>query len=472
MSSAQFRIIAAFLVGAAGVLSVATLTRDHDWGGDFAGYIMQAASIVRWHHRRPDRCHPADHGPVHPSIRTRYLRMGVPVTAGTGLRPTRQSDRLALESLGVCSLLLFLVLLCLADSGTIHTPGWLLILVGLFALNPLFIAFPNFILSDLPFLAVSTFTVLFIGRVLVDPQPPVSPGRASLLLESLRRDRFHGAPQRNPSTPSHSGRSTRTRSPAPPTHLAFNGRLRCGRTTSKCVRCPPITTDASPRSALGTVRASLCRVPIARLDHPNPATLMGEAIPFIRMTSPSNRCYRPCCSTFSCRTASSLARHFHCSCGLRPFLLRFVGSCFRYRTDYHIVVYSVFTYLLYTLRPFLDPVPSFQGLRYLFPILPFYISFAITGLASLAVDKSGVQRRLIRALSVATPLLLIAILGGQSLRGAWMNTGHRRQSIAGPFSEAASEMFAFLRQTTDSQAIIVFFKPRVMRSDDQLARAH
>ena len=110
MSSAEFRIIAAFLVGAAGVLSVATLTRDHDWGGDFAGYIMQAASIVD--------------GTTGDLIDATRLTMDQstrrfgPVTFGWGfpllLAPAAHfgMDLLALKSVGVCSLLLFLVLLC------------------------------------------------------------------------------------------------------------------------------------------------------------------------------------------------------------------------------------------------------------------------------------------------------------------------------------------------------------------------
>ena len=464
MSSAQFRIIAAFLVGAAGVLSVATLTRDHDWGGDFAGYIMQAASIVD--------------GTTGDLIDATRLTMDQstrrfgPVTFGWGfpllLAPAYAHfgmDILALKSVGVCSLLLFLVLLC-REFRNYHTPGWLLILVGLFALNPLFIAFPNFILSDLPFLAVSTFTVLFIGRVLVDPQPPVSPGRASLLLGFFVAIAFMVRPNGILLLPT----------------IAAAQLVRVLRHRRR-------TLHSTDGSAVDGLRPN---VSVARLS-PRTRAPGVRWVPFVlpyvgflslvlitRILLPDGGGYPIHPHDLSLESLlQSMLLHF-----LLPYRF-FVGSPFpllvwlatiplalrglmlRYRTDYHIVVYSVFTYLLYTVRPFLDPVPSFQGLRYLFPILPFYISFAITGLASLAVDKSGVQRRLIRALSVATPLLLIAILGGQSLRGAWMNTGHRRQSIAGPFSEAASEMFAFLRQTTDSQAIIVFFKPRVIENDDR-----
>jgi len=57
-----------------------------------------------------------------------------------------------------------------------------------------------------------------------------------------------------------------------------------------------------------------------------------------------------------------------------PFVL--IGVIRRYKRDYHILLYVVLMILLYVIWP------GRQGLRYLFLLLPFYVSFLFTGLAA------------------------------------------------------------------------------------------
>ena len=52
--------------------------------------------------------------------------------------------------------------------------------------------------------------------------------------------------------------------------------------------------------------------------------------------------------------------------------LAVAGVIARYKSDHHVIAYVALTLLLYLLWP----TPA--GLRYLFPVLPFYVSFVLS----------------------------------------------------------------------------------------------
>lgn len=140
-----------------------------------------------------------------------------------------------------------------------------------------------------------------------------------------------------------------------------------------------------------------------------------------------------------------------------PFLC--LGMFARFKRDYHLILYVVFTVALHIVYPYRD------GIRYLFPLLPFYLYFTFQGLSTLRFDHQFQSIRWVRQpeiLSRAVACLLIALFFMASTVSAYRNvTGDR--NIDGPFAADSAEMFGFIKAQTRDQDIIVFFKPRAMR---------
>src|SRR5689334_1837574 len=147
-------IIASFILGAA------TLTRGHEWGDDFASYIMQAESILNGTTREF-----VEHnsftifessnqiGPV--AYPWGYPLLLTPIYAIEGIHP------LALKLPGLFFFAGFLICLYLLFKNRLPQTESLL-LVSLFAFNPMLIGFLDQILSDIPFLFFSTLALLLI----------------------------------------------------------------------------------------------------------------------------------------------------------------------------------------------------------------------------------------------------------------------------------------------------------------------
>src|SRR5512134_1211006 len=154
--------ILAIMIVTSLMIGAATLRRGHDWGDDFAWYILQAKSIVDG---TTDEF-------MEQSAFTNYestLHLGplaypwgyplilAPVYALKGISP------LALKLPGLFFYAGFLVCLFLLVKDRL-TRIESLLLVSLFAFNPLLLGFLDQILSDIPFLFFSTLTLLLTTR--------------------------------------------------------------------------------------------------------------------------------------------------------------------------------------------------------------------------------------------------------------------------------------------------------------------
>src|SRR5215208_1274607 len=147
------------------IIGAATLTRGHEWGDDFASYIMQTESV--WH---GDTDNFVEHnsftifqssnqiGPV--AYPWGYPLILMPAYALKGIHP------LALKLPGLFFYAGFLICLYLLLTRRLTQIESLLI-TGLFAFNPLLIQFLDQILSDIPFLFFSTLALL----VMTDSRP-------------------------------------------------------------------------------------------------------------------------------------------------------------------------------------------------------------------------------------------------------------------------------------------------------------
>jgi hypothetical protein len=106
--------------------------------------------------------------------------------------------------------------------------------------------------------------------------------------------------------------------------------------------------------------------------------------------------------------------------------------------------------------------PEWQGYRFIFPILPFFIYFAIQGIRA-TLNKLREDRKSSIQKGAYAYLLLIAILFAyNSGWNAYVNLRDQR-AINGPFDTFSTETYEFIKHETPSESLIVFFKPRAMR---------
>src|SRR5215211_5142411 len=144
------------------VLGASPLTRGHEWGDDFAAYIMQAGSILKGTTREfvesnsftifesSNQIGPVAYPWGYPIILT-------PVYAIKGIHP------FALKLPALLFYAGFLICLYLLMKQRL-TQAETLVLVSLFAFNPLLLQFLDQILSDIPFLFFSTLALLLMTQ--------------------------------------------------------------------------------------------------------------------------------------------------------------------------------------------------------------------------------------------------------------------------------------------------------------------
>ena len=134
-----------------------------------------------------------------------------------------------------------------------------------------------------------------------------------------------------------------------------------------------------------------------------------------------------------------------------------IGMVKRRNRDYHIISYGALFILLYIVWP------GRQGLRYLFPILPFYISFVLTGLESIHDKSDEILNAFWKFASVCSVILIVIFFLRISINDASNNLKQKRMVKTGPYVSTSKDLFKFISNNTENDSIIVFFKPRVMR---------
>jgi hypothetical protein len=160
---------------------------------------------------------------------------------------------------------------------------------------------------------------------------------------------------------------------------------------------------------------------------------------------------------------------------LFPFLA--AGIAVSYRQDFPALIYCGLTLLL------LITWPSQDGLRYAFPILPFFIYYTYRGMQAAACVLCRPYRRAGEGAVRTVWLVVVAAFAIGSLQSARINLERRRVVNDGPFERSSAELFNWIRLTTAPDSIVIFFKPRAMRlltdraallvdNCDQLARGN
>lgn len=127
----------------------------------------------------------------------------------------------------------------------------------------------------------------------------------------------------------------------------------------------------------------------------------------------------------------------------------------RLRRDAAMHAYGLLTVLLFIVWP------ERQGLRFIFPVFPFACLAVLDGMhlaaGLLRADLQGAGQKLVSGLFG----LLVVVCLGISAISAWQVTAGGRE-INGPFDQYSYQVFEYLRENTPNDSVIIFRKPRAM----------
>jgi len=422
-------IVLALILLASALLGSSILTRGHFWGDDFAAYIGQAQSILRG---EMDRFVARNGFTVSQSSREAGHQMGpaaypwgfplmlVPVYALTGLSP------LALKLPGLLTYLGFLLVFFFLTRRRFALTESLLA-VSLFAFNPELLRFLDNILSDIPFLFLSTLAIL-----LADVYAHESQSKHRLILAAGTGAAIFAA-----------------------YFVRAHGLILLGslllfqgiRFLSQREERRQIVTDSLVITVVFGVLWALSKwiFPggqtsyLALYEDFSMDTLIGNIVDYSNLFE----------EFFA--TLPGQALFF----GIFVVLF-FIGLAVRFKADLLFVLYAAL-YLIV-----LWSWPEWQGYRFLFPMLPFFIYFAIQGIRA-TLNKAGEnQKAILQKGAYAYLLLIAALFAYNSGLNAYANLRGNRE-INGPFDPYSIETFDFIKNNTPPDSVIVFFKPRAMR---------
>jgi len=419
------------IVLSSGIIAALILTRGHNWGDDFAAYILQARSLIDGH--MDDFVQRSAF-----TIEESSWRFG-PVIFPWGL-PILLAPIYAIFGVSLLAFKLLLTLCYMAFliaffflARTRHTDTESLLLTAFMAFNLRMFQAQNEILSDLPFLLWSTLTLVLVERYLA--QSAAAP-RNSVCLVGIGLTIFMAA-------------FTRPNGSLLFVPLAVAQLIRLGQ------RAP------EGHGASGEVFETLVPYMVFGICYGMQAVLLPNSA--VGLTDQWE--------TLSWGSVWQNLKFYFLLPGdflrdskiggyaLYAVLLISFGVALtrRRRDDAPMLLYVLATIALYVIFPLT------QGTRYIFPILPVFFLFAFQGMKDAAGKlRSNLQLRAVTLVCVLWAALAAASLGA-SLTDARRNMLEGRQEPSGPFSPAASPMFYFIRNATPADSNIVFFKPRVMR---------
>lgn len=423
-------VVAGVIVVALAALLVWTPQRGgHDWGGDFALYLLQADSladgrpaelpgVVREMMRRGDNAlGPHAYLWGYPALLAPWFALGVD-------QPEPLKRFVGVFFVGA-------VVVCLAlfrRRG--EAPVVAVAAAALVAVHPVLLGFRDQLLSDFPYLFMSLLALLAIDGVrdaMRSGRPP-----AALLLGA-------GA------------------AVAVATAIRHNGAL-LGVVLGVVLVVESLGL-ARRAGWPGVARCwALAAVGIAAVTLPVFLLLPSTSDGYLPFLGPPTREMLLDNLAANLRTLGAFLGEWHpvaWGCLVVPAVG--IGVAARLRRDYALVLYPLLTLGLYTVW-----APS-QGPRYLYGVAVPLVYFAVSGWSILAAvllrrAPAGVAHRPWGAVVAG---IFAAFLAGQSLRDAQPGLAERTTQ-PGPYTANAAAMFAHVEQHAAEDAWIAFFKPRVM----------
>lgn len=422
-------------------VAVSSLDDSHGWGDDWAQYASQARGLA--------------HGTIQQEVELSRFRNAYstapfgPTVAPWGLplilAPIYAASGGDLSSLKIPSCVfyaLFLVTIFLLFEDRIDDVSRLL-LVAVFALDPTLFQFQNQLLSDIPFLFYSTFSLLLIDRCILRRrfffQPVIDLTLLGtiislacltrtvgvLLLATVAAAQLIHWISRKPRSFSQHVRERRAE--ALVYGFAFLG------LALAALLLPRVEVPVSPQFAhlrqqgVGEIAANL----VDRIL--NYALVPSE---FFR-----SRAAPPPVQT-----------------GLAAFTVAFamLGAVRRFKQDAVFLVYCGLTLGV------LIVIGSFAGLRYCIPLLPFLLYFAVVGLTPRAQTAAGSFWKGWRAWPLGRLFAAVVVALFVAHLAMAFDQAPRQPHPFEPFGADGRAMLAHVVNETEEDAVVVFFKPRAM----------
>ena len=424
-------LVLSLIVMSSAALTVAMLTNGHDWGDDFAGHIIQASGLLHGTAREAV-AHIA-------SIMEGSSRSYAPVAYPWGFPAL-----LALFYQGCGGLNIFCLKLINIPLFALFLLAFFLLLIrrlplvdsalvlSVLAFSPVLLPFHNNVLPDLAFLAFSTLSLLLIENIIVRPGRPEGSPLANVYLGFVLFATYA---------------------------LRINGIL----------LIPALFFTQAIVYARRHVRGTAWKrlLPAAAI----PYVVFGLLALALKMLLPGGEAsyfshFRPLTVeglSLNLSTYFALPIEFFYAIphpdilygALLPFVI--AGIVLHLAEDVHALIYVGLTLLL------LIVWPEQQGLRYMFPILPFGVYYSYRGMRATASAFSDSYRRSGEHLTRVCWMAILLMFVVASFGVARANLVRGGAPEDGPFDAPSGELFAWISTHTAPESVVIFAKPRVMR---------
>jgi hypothetical protein len=404
------------------ILGASTLTRGHQWGDDFAWYILQAKSI--WNGTTNEFIQQSAFtndqsttyvGPL--AYPWGYPLILIPSYAIKGIHP------LALKIPALFFYAGFLVCLYLLMKARLsHAES--LLLVSLFAFNPLLLQFLDQILSDIPYLFFSTLSLWLITKEgKRSAQQNILIGVSIFLVTFLRA-----------------------------TGILLLGcfliveffRLLNHRRDWEAVK--QIVWDSFVVCVSFILLWGLNSILFPSGGDSYLSQYAGLSVETVRNSVVAYF------NVYSLFFGEAAGWRYLCYILVVFFL---IGAWNRWKEELFFLLFFGLWMIVHIAYPY------WQGPRYIFPLLPIFIYFTFQGM-KFVIQKLPEKYTQIGygTLYSFWSLIAIVFLFNSSLN-AYINLQHDR-AINGPFDQYSKEVYKYIREDTPANSVIIFFKPRVM----------
>ncbi len=397
---------------------IATFYPDQGWGDDFAQYIHQAINISRGIDMK-------ETGYIYsrytPELGPRAYPPGFPLL----LTPVYAIFGLNISAFQILLILLQLVALVIIYLLYLREVSWpmALILLMMLGLSPYLISFKRAVMSDIPFLLVNSALVLWIERIYSEQRF----NRWTILIASL---------------------------------LAFAGYLI--RTLGFVILGALLLSDLIKRRRLtrftwGTIAGTILLVVISRLvlggGEESYLDQFAGYSPLIILRGVEHYLLNSM-RGFWAGPSLSFIPYTPPILWILATPLIILGWIVRARrSTLFMELYFIF-YLMIILA-----WPSIQELRFLYPILPFFLLYAGIGFETIrTVVKQQLGYRPAYTLAVLAAMVILAIY---SVRTAKVVAAEGPVED-GPYTAVATALFDFIREQTNPESVFVFYKPRAL----------
>ncbi|HUE99529.1 MAG TPA: hypothetical protein VMN99_09755 [Anaerolineales bacterium] len=405
------------------ILGAGTLRSGHEWGDDWAWYVLQAKSI--WEGTTDEFIEISDFtnyqstshlGPL--AYPWGYPLILTPFYALNGISP------LTLKIPGLLLYSGFLFVLYLFSRSRLTLPESL-ILVSLFAFNPMLLLFTDQILSDIPFLFFSTLTLYLVTR-----DEPRGWWHYAFIGASIFCTTF----------------------------LRATGLLLLGCFLAvEFFRLVAQRTDREAVKRIVINSVIVCAV-FAALWILNAAIFPGGGESYLTQ-------YENLTADLVRDFIGLYFRIFAWFFGVEPgwkflyyivLLFALLGAWIRRKHEPFLLWFFVVWMLVHVTYPY------WQGPRYIFPLLPIFIYFAFQGMKFI-IGKLPEKNQLTgQRVFYGFWLLIIGYFLVYSASSVYVNLKEDRQ-INGPFDPFSMEVYDYIKRKAPPDSVLIFYKARVMR---------